>query len=71
MKHHIPTGVQKSSSASRYPPHPATKDISILNMNMSTPLYSTGEKYCLEMEFMTYNFVLKENLANDFSVPLF
>lgn len=71
MRHHIPTRVQKNSSVSRYPPHPATKDISILNMNMSTPLYNTGEKYSLEIEFMTYTFVLKDNLANDFSVPLF
>lgn len=71
MKKHIPIGVQKNSSVSRYPPHPATKDISILNKNMTTPLYNTDEKYSLELEFMTNTFVFQDNLANDFSVPLF
>lgn len=40
-------------------------------MDMSTSLYNLHVKYPLELELMTYTFVLQDDLASDFSVPLF
>lgn len=40
-------------------------------MDMSTSLYNLRVKYSLELKFMTYTFALQDDLASDFSIPLF